>query len=90
MCTRATSDGTEIHHKDGPEGRRSLADVSLIARVIGSLELRRGVIPGLPPDLAVVAYDELCHAVGNALMRADEAFDYDQFLRMTLGIRGGR
>ena len=71
-------------------GPRSMVDVTLIARVIDSLERRRGAIAGLPADAAVVAYDELCYAFATTLLREVEGFNYHGFLRATLGIRGGR
>ena len=69
--------------------RRSMVDVSVIARVIDSLELRRDGIIGLPANAAVVAYDELCYAFATTLSREVEGFDHPGFLRATLGIRGG-
>ena len=66
---------------------RSMVDVGLIASVIDSLKQRRGAITGLPADAAVVAYDELCWAFGTTLLHEVEGFDYDGFVRATLGIR---
>ena len=71
-------------------GTRPMVDVTVIARVIDSLERRRGAIAGLPADAALVAYDELCYAFGTTLLREVEGFNYDGFLRATLGRRHGR
>ena len=67
-----------------------MVDVTVIARVIDSLERRRSAITGLPADAALVAYDGLCYAFGNTLWREVEGFDYHGFLRATLGMRHGR